>query len=105
MVGLYALGSTRIGEEQTDLLEWCRRDADEAVASLGASGIEGVAHVRSGDAAHEIISAASEWGVDLIVTGSRGLGGLERLLLGSVARNVVLHARCSVLVVRRPAGP
>lgn len=103
MVGLYTLGSAQTGEAQAELVEQSRRDADEVVASLTASGIEGVAHVRSGDAADEIISAASEWGVDLIVTGSRGLGGLERLLLGSVARNVVLHARCSVLVVRGPA--
>lgn len=105
MVGLYTLGSTQTSEERTALLERCRRDAEEAVAALAASGIEAVAHVRSGDAAQEIISAASEWGVDLIVTGSRGLGGLERLLLGSVVRNLVLHARCSVLVVRGPARP
>jgi nucleotide-binding universal stress UspA family protein len=105
MVGLYTLGNTRTAEERKDLLDQCRGDADEAVGSLAASGIEAEAHVRSGDAADEIVSAASEWGVDLIVTGSRGLGGLEQLLLGSVARNVVLHARCSVLVLRGPAEP
>ncbi|MEO6059363.1 MAG: universal stress protein [Candidatus Limnocylindria bacterium] len=41
---------------------------------------------------------------DLIVTGSRGLGGLARILLGSVARNVAVHAPCSVLVVRGSAA-
>jgi nucleotide-binding universal stress UspA family protein len=37
---------------------------------------------------------------DLIVIGTRGLGGFDRLLLGSVSSAVVTHAPCSVLVVR-----
>ena len=37
---------------------------------------------------------------DLVVLGSHGRTGLRRLLMGSVARNVLLHADCSVLVAR-----
>jgi nucleotide-binding universal stress UspA family protein len=55
---------------------------------------------RDGDPAGEILAAAAETGADLIVVGSRGQGGLARLLLGSVARNVLYGAACSVLVVR-----
>jgi len=58
---------------------------------------------RSGDPAHEIVQAASDWKADLIVIGSRGRTGLARLLLGSVARKVVAHAPCSVLIKRLPA--
>jgi nucleotide-binding universal stress UspA family protein len=58
---------------------------------------------RSGDPAHEIVQAASEWNADLIIIGSRGRTGLARLLLGSVARKVVTHAPCSVLIKRLPA--
>jgi nucleotide-binding universal stress UspA family protein len=58
--------------------------------------------VRSGDPANEILQAAAELKSDLIVTGSRGLGTLDRLVLGSVARNVLIHAPCSVLIVRHP---
>lgn len=47
-----------------------------------------------------ITKFASENGVDLIVMGTRGLGGFRRLLLGSVATGVVSYAHCSVLVVR-----
>ena len=36
----------------------------------------------------------------MIIVGTRGQTGLRRLLLGSVARNVLLHAPCSVMVVR-----
>jgi nucleotide-binding universal stress UspA family protein len=39
---------------------------------------------------------------DLIVSGNRGLGGFERLLLGSVSSSLVAHSPCSVLVVRSP---
>ncbi len=47
-----------------------------------------------------IIDYASEWKVDLIVVGTRGLSGFKKLLLGSVSSGVVAHAACDVLVVR-----
>lgn len=49
-----------------------------------------------------IIEEAERWGANLIVLGSHGYGALKRFLLGSVAHAVVLHAPCSVEVVRRP---
>jgi nucleotide-binding universal stress UspA family protein len=56
--------------------------------------------IREGKPAAEIIRFAAEKKADLIVIGSRGKGGLERLLLGSVADEVVRTAPCSVLVVK-----
>jgi nucleotide-binding universal stress UspA family protein len=47
-----------------------------------------------------ILEEALKENVNLIVVGTRGLGGFERLLLGSVSRACVEHASCSVLVVR-----
>jgi nucleotide-binding universal stress UspA family protein len=47
-----------------------------------------------------IVSQATKVHADLIVIGTRGLGGFKRLLLGSVSSGVVTHADCSVLVVR-----
>lgn len=61
--------------------------------------------VRDGDPAAEIVAAAAEHGIDLIVVGTRGHTGLTRMILGSVARNVLIHAPCSVLVVREGVGP
>jgi len=57
--------------------------------------------VRRGNAAQQIVEAAHASG-DLVVVGSRGLGTFSRLLLGSVARKVLLHTAASVLVVRGP---
>jgi nucleotide-binding universal stress UspA family protein len=74
--------------------------ADDMAGRLTAAGWRATSAVRNGEAAHEIESAATEWGADLIITGSRGLSGLRRLLMGSVAHHVLLHSRCSVLVMR-----
>jgi nucleotide-binding universal stress UspA family protein len=59
--------------------------------------------VRFGDAGDAIAQLASDIEADLVVVGTHGHRGLERLLLGSVAENVVRLAPCPVLVVR-PVG-
>ena len=68
---------------------------------IRASGLAAEAAVRDGDPRTVIVDEAKEWGADLIVLGSHGRTGLDRLLLGSVAQSVVSHAPCSVEVVRR----
>ena len=50
----------------------------------------------------EIVGLAGEMEAGLVVLGSRGLGAVGRVLLGSVSDSVVRHAHCSVLVVRDP---
>ena len=47
-----------------------------------------------------IVEVAEELGAGLIAMGSRGQGGVQRALLGSVSDSVVRHAHCPVLVVR-----
>ena len=68
-------------------------------AGLRAAGLSAEADRREGDAATEILAAAVVSEADLIVIGSHGRTGLARLVLGSVARNVLQHATCSVLIV------
>ena len=48
----------------------------------------------------EIVRIADEGNFDIIFVGSRGLGGIKRMLLGSVADDVMRHAHCSVMLVR-----
>lgn len=51
-----------------------------------------------------VVEAITEYAmknqIDLIVTGTRGLSGFKKIVLGSVASGVVSHAHCSVLVVK-----
>ena len=57
-----------------------------------------------GDPAAEIVRYGRDANMDLIVIGTHGRTGLERLLLGSVAEKVLRDASCSVLVVKLPKG-
>ena len=64
-----------------------------------------VSHVfLEGDPPTEIVRYAQDAGINLIVMGTHGRTGLERLLLGSVAEKVLRDAPCSVLVVKLPRG-
>jgi len=58
------------------------------------------ASVLTGLAKGVIVDEAKDWGADLIVVGSHGLRGITRLLIGSVAESVAMHAHCSVEVIR-----
>jgi len=63
-----------------------------------------VSHLRFDAPAHEIAQLASDLQADLVVVGTHGRKGAARLLLGSVAEQVVRHSPCAVLVVRQPIG-
>lgn len=83
-------------------------DAEESIAKwmsaeLGAIGRnDGVCAclvVASGSPAREIVKQAAELPADLVVIGTRGASGVERLLLGSVAERVLRTAPCPVMTV------
>ena len=65
-----------------------------------AAGLEAESLVLKGDPAQSIVNFAEEQNVDMIVVGSHGIGGFERLVIGSVSEKVVRHAKVPVLVVR-----
>ena len=54
-----------------------------------------------GDPAPSIAGASRDWAADLVVIGSHGREGVDRVLLGSVAEGVARHAPCPVLIVRK----
>lgn len=76
--------------------------AQEMAQRLRDAGIDARSQLRVGHPAEQIVKAAESWQADLVVMGSHGRTGLRRLLMGSVARNVLHHAPCSVLIVREP---
>jgi nucleotide-binding universal stress UspA family protein len=75
----------------------------ERIKGDGANAAE--AHLREGSAADEILDLAEEIDADLIAIGSRGLGPVKRLVLGSDSEAVVHHATRPVLVLRGSGWP
>ena len=77
-----------------------RLEADKAVEEVRrlAPDLEVAGDASNEPAAAALIHAAEQ--AELLVVGSRGIGGFERLLLGSVSQQVATHATCPVLVVR-----
>lgn len=64
-----------------------------------------VTHVLlEGDPAAELVRYAADAGIDVIVIGTHGRTGVDRLVMGSVAEKVMREAPCSVLVVKLPRG-
>ena len=76
------------------------RLAQETAGRLRAAGRHAEAEMRTGGASEEIIAFSSAVDADLVVIGSRERSGLERIVLGSVARNVLHGCSASVLIVR-----
>ncbi len=100
---LYATGERLYTESLDEERERARRTVTARAKVLKPRPRTINTSVRLGDAAEEILGAAHAFGADLIVMGSRGQTGLARFFAGSVARRVLLGAKCSVLIARGTA--
>ena len=77
-----------------------RQHLDKAKQKIDEANIPCETIVRMGGKPHEfIVQEAKERAVDLIIMGTHGRTGVKRILMGSVAQNVIGHAPCPVLVV------
>ena len=85
--------------------EYHRRVAEaEREATAAGPGVAVERLVEGGEPAHVVARVARERDCDLIVIGSHGRTGLERILMGSTAEHIVRLAPCPVLVVKIPPG-
>jgi nucleotide-binding universal stress UspA family protein len=73
---------------------------DKAAAQLEGSLTRVTRSTPTGNPADVIVAVAAAHDADLVVVGARGLGGMTRLLLGSVSEKVLGYARCPVLIVK-----
>jgi nucleotide-binding universal stress UspA family protein len=98
---LYGYGFAPVSEE---ILDGGAEGADELLATTRREarvefpGVEMETLAMEGNAAHVLLEASRE--ADLLVVGSRGLGGFRELLLGSVSQQCAHHATCPVVIVR-----
>jgi nucleotide-binding universal stress UspA family protein len=81
-------------------LRAARTEVEHAAELLRRSGWRARGEVRQGVPLAELLSAVGAVRADLLVLGARGIGGVERFLLGSVADAATKHAPVSVLIVR-----
>jgi nucleotide-binding universal stress UspA family protein len=72
---------------------------DAALETLGESEFEIQAELLEGLEAESILNFSKNSHADIIVMGSRGMGALKGLLLGSISRKVIHYACCPVMVV------
>lgn len=89
-----------VEQEEQQLQEKGEEVFRHARAELNRENIEAKTEVLEGEVAESIIRYAEENDASLIMIGNRGLGGLKKLVLGSVSQKVVQKASCPVLVVK-----
>jgi nucleotide-binding universal stress UspA family protein len=80
--------------------KWAGETLEARAAETRDAGVAARWRLSVGVPFEEIVKAAEEEGADMIVMGSHGRHGLDRLLLGSVANRVIRMAGCPVLTVR-----
>ncbi|MBB5398495.1 universal stress protein [Paraburkholderia sp. BR13439] len=91
----------RLIEEGQEL----RAEFSKVMAEQGVKGDPGVSEASSlGDVAEIVLHAAAEFNADLLVMGTHGRRGFQRLILGSVAERCVRQATLPVLLVPSAAG-
>ena len=95
--GGYGPGDPDLGAE---LEQAALHSLEEALADADAGDIPTETIVREGIPARILLEEAQD--ADLLVVGSRGLGGFGGLLLGSVDQQCAQHASCPVAIVPRP---
>jgi nucleotide-binding universal stress UspA family protein len=77
------------------------RDLRRVLTAKRAPDVKVEISLRNGNVVQEILAQAKTSRPDLVVIGSHGRGGIQRLVLGSVAEKVLRLATCPVLTVRR----
>jgi nucleotide-binding universal stress UspA family protein len=80
---------------------WLKHALEESVEKLRQAGLNVSSVIQEGNPKEALVEAAKDSNVDAIFIGARGMGRVERLLLGSVSSATVAHAPCTVEVVRR----
>jgi len=103
-VGSYALDPAVFGALRESAREAGERAAERVEAMAKAAGVRSERRILEGNPAAEIIRLAKDESMDIIVIGSIGKSGLEKILMGSVAEKVVHSSPVPVLVVHGTEG-
>jgi nucleotide-binding universal stress UspA family protein len=87
-------------ELETQARTWAARHLDTLTARAKAAGVRVKSLLVEGQAAREVTKAAKKVHADLLVIGTHGRTGFAKLLLGSIASQIVATSRIPVMTVR-----
>jgi nucleotide-binding universal stress UspA family protein len=86
------------------LLETLRNEGRQAVREIEVSGTQGglsvVSEIVEGSPFEEILDYVTEYSIDMVIMGTHGRTGLDRIVMGSVAERVVRRSPVPVLTIR-----
>ena len=99
-LGVTPMGLSSYYDQQESYTEHFIDEAVDLAKKQGAFKIRTEVGRAAKSIVEEILDIATREKIDLIVIGTRGLGGFRKLLQGSVSSGVMTHAHCNVLVVR-----
>jgi nucleotide-binding universal stress UspA family protein len=99
----YAFSEVVLHDTWVELTGEAEKGLQRLVSGHARNGLQPKCLVRQGFPCDSILSLAAERSADLIVMGTHGRRGLDRLSMGSVTERVVRKSHCPVLAVRKPA--
>ena len=90
-----------IADIEVDLIDVVKKEIDSVEKDLQRAGFEVRVRIEKGVPASEILRAAKEENVSVIVIGSHGMSNIQEMLMGSVSEKVIRRSEDLVLVVKR----
>lgn len=106
MTKFYAAGldlpGAAVANTIESITEQARYDLEQAAESARLKGIEVQTHLVSGGPHNEVVRLAEDLGCGLIVIGTHGRSGFNKLVFGSVCEKVVRHSHVPVLTIKHP---
>lgn len=97
------LGGSVYEQRLSERLDRARAALDAARTMAEEAGVEAEFEIFEGNAAEEIAMIAESRDADLVVVGTRGLGGITGSLLGSVSADLIRRSKRPVVVIREPS--
>lgn len=98
---IWGIGAVAVEDSRKDLETTGQKILARAELEARELGVTRVhTHLAQGEPARSIIRQAETLGVDVIVMGSRGLGNLAGLMMGSVSHKISHNAKCGVIIIR-----
>ncbi|MFH7587697.1 MULTISPECIES: universal stress protein [Oceanimonas] len=98
---IWGIGAVAISDELKEMEALGNRILAGAEAEAQKLGVGNIyTHVDKGEPARTILKQTEKLGVDVVVLGTRGLGDLAGLVMGSVSHKVANSAKCGVITVR-----